>query len=151
MNSSALFRVYVSIALSVATPVSAQTQNVQPAPAQLGPTDFVLASVQVVTAIDRFDIGAVWDRSSAVMRQRVPKDQFIANAAQARAQLGSVRSRDWVFIQRVVVSQVGEQLPIGQYMTVRLRTVGQMATREEVISFHLDADGQWRLAGYAMQ
>ena len=151
MIHHAFLRACASVSLLLALPVAVEAQTAQQAPAVLGPTDFVMASMQVVATIDRFDMGSVWDRSSAVMRQRVPKDQFITTAAQARAQLGSIRSRDWTAVQRVQISQAGGQLPPGQYMTVRLRTVGQNATKEEVVSFHLDSDGQWRLAGYAMQ
>ena len=118
----------------------------------LGPSDFLNAALQVVAAVDQFDMGSVWDRSSQLMRSTTPKDRFVANTAQRRATLGAVRSRDWLGIARSVVTQAGGSLPQGQYITVRLATSGQNgSTMEEVISFHLDPDGQWRLAGYTLQ
>lgn len=147
----ACIRSFAAASLLIAFSTMASAQATPPSAAVLGPSDFVAASMQVVATIDKFDMGTVWDKSSAVMRQRVPKEQFIATAAQSRAQLGSVRTRDWTAVQRVLVTQAGGQLPPGQYMTVRLLTVGQNASKEEVVSFHLDSDGQWRLAGYALQ
>ena len=134
-------------------PALAQAQAVpQAQQASPGPSDFVNAALQVVTTIDRFDMAGAWDRASAVMKARVPKEQFVANTAQRRALLGAVRTRDWMMVSRVPITQPGGQLPPGQYMTVRLRTLGQNSTAmEEVVSFHLDPDGQWRLAGYALQ
>ena len=118
----------------------------------LGPTDFVNAALQVVAAVDRYEMGSVWDRASAVMKNSVARDAFVASTAQRRAALGAVRSRDWTTVARVVVTQAGGPLPPGQYLTVRLTSMGDSGRRmEEVISFHLDGDGQWRLAGYGLQ
>lgn len=152
MIVKALTRSIVIASLAITAPAFAQAGQPSQAPATLGPNDFVVASMQVVATIDRFDMATAWDRSSAVMKARVPKDQFITSTAQRRALLGTVRTRDWMMVSRVPVTQAGGALPPGQYMTVRLLTTGQNGTSmEEVVSFHLDPDGQWRLAGYALQ
>jgi hypothetical protein len=137
-------------------PVQAWAQTaINTAPAtrsDLGPTDFVNAALQVVAAVDRYEMGSVWDRASAVMKNSVARDDFVASTAQQRAALGAVRSRDWTNVARVLVAQAGGPLPPGQYLTVRLTSMGDNGRRmEEVISFHLDGDGQWRLAGYGLQ
>ena len=136
----------------VAAQAQAQAQQQRAAPAPRGPSDFVTASLQLVTAIDRFDIGSVWDKASSVMQARVPKPQFIADTAQQRARLGTIQTRDWLSVGRTLITKAngGAGLPPGQYLTVRLNSVGQNGRMDEVLSFHLDPDGQWRLAGYAL-
>ena len=137
-------------------PVAAQSKTAapqqapRPAAAPLGPTDFVNAAVQVVSQIDRFDIANVWDKASPIMQARVPKAQFIADTAQQRARLGTVQTRDWLSVGRTVVIKAGGSLPVGQYITVRLNSIGQNGRMDEILSFHLDSDRQWRLAGYAL-
>ena len=156
MMKKPLFCVAVlSGALAVsASPAVAQTKAPAPpqqaAAPQPGPTDFVKAADQIGTAIDRFDIGTVWDNASAVMQTRVPKAQFIASTAQQRAKLGAVQKRDWQSVGRSAVTKPGGSLPLGQYLTVRLNSVGQPGRLDEILSFHLDSDRQWRRAGYAL-
>lgn len=149
-------------AITVATPLPLVAQaQIQasapvPSPAQrsaatpLGPSDFVNAAMQLVSAIDRFDIASVWDKASPIMQARVPKAQFVADTAQQRARLGTVQTRDWLSVGRTLVSKAGGSLPVGQYLTVRLNSVGQNGRMDEILSFHLDDDRQWRLAGYAL-
>lgn len=142
-------------AAAVITPIGvfAQTGNagsVAPRP-QLGPTDFLNAALSVVAAVDRYEMADIWDKSSPIMKTSIPKDRFIASTAQNRAALGAVGGRDWSAIMRVVIAEKNGPLPPGRYMSVRFNTAGQNgATMEEVISFHLDADGLWKLAGYTI-
>ncbi len=136
--------------LAAQTKTAAQPQAQRPAATPLGPSDFVNAAMQLVSSIDRFDIATVWDKASPIMQSRVPKAQFIADTAQQRARLGTVQTRDWLSVGRLVVSKAGGSLPVGQYLTVRLNSAGQNGRMDEILSFHLDTDRQWRLAGYAL-
>jgi len=154
------FRLFGLLALAggeLAQPSAASAQAPPPsataARASLGPTDFLSAALQVVGAIDQYDMATIWDMSSQIMKTSIPKERFIANTAQKRASLGGVQSRDWNAIMKVVIAQKqGNPLPPGRYMSVRFTTVGRNGSAlEEIISFHLDQDGQWRLAGYTVQ
>lgn len=147
----------VSTGVWLAQPSAALAQGPSPsataARASLGPTDFLSAALQVVGSIDSYDMAAIWDTSSTIMKSSIPKERFIASTAQKRATLGGVQSREWNSIMKVVIAQKhGSPLPPGRYMSVRFTTVGRNGSAlEEIISFHLDQDGQWRLAGYTVQ
>lgn len=147
-----------AVALGLSGPASAQAPRSGPAgqaqaqAATLGPSSFLDAAQNVVNAIDRYEMATVWDVSSPIMKSSIPKDRFVANVAQRRAILGSVRTRDWTSIMRVPITKAGGPLPVGQYISIRFATTGQAGTAaEEVVSFSLDTDGQWRMAGYTIQ
>ncbi|WP_338445560.1 DUF4019 domain-containing protein [Pelagerythrobacter marensis] len=130
---------------------SAQAGSPAAAPAQLGPSDFLNAALHIVAAVDRYEMGEIWDKSSPIMKASIPRDRFVGNTAQQRAMLGAVSNREWRAIMRVVLDTGDGPLPPGRYMSVRFATAGQSGiTMEEVVSFHLDADGQWKLAGYTI-
>lgn len=139
-----------------AAPFPAWAQAPQPpvdssSSARLGPTEFLNAALGVVASIDRYEMGTIWDVSSPVMKASIPKDRFVSSTAQKRAALGGVVARDWTAIMRVVIDEKGGALPPGRYMSVRFRTSSRSGGAvEEVVSFHLDADGQWKLAGYSI-
>lgn len=149
LNSLAVFA-----AAAVLAPGGASAQAAKPGVAaqpQLGPTDFLNAALVVIAAVDRYEMADIWDKSSPIMKASIPKDRFIANTAQNRAVLGAVSGRDWSAIMRVVIAEKNGPLPPGRYMSVRFNTAGQKgATMEEVVSFHLDTDGLWKLAGYTI-
>nr|WP_282452728.1 DUF4019 domain-containing protein [Brevundimonas pishanensis] len=105
----------------------------------------------IVAAIDRYEMGTVWELASPVMKSSVPQDRFIANIAQRRALLGTIRNREWMSVMRVPVTDASGGLPPGQYVSVRFATTGNNAkVMEEVVSFRRDDDGQWRLVGYTL-
>lgn len=151
----------VLIVLALAASTSAQAQapaagpsanTSRPQPASPGPSGFLDAAQNVVNAIDRYEMGTVWDVASPIMKASITKDRFVSSIAQSRALLGSIRTRDWTSIMRVPITQAGGPLPVGQYISVRFATSGQNGrVAEEIISFNLDRDGQWRLAGYTIQ
>ncbi|AKM08173.1 DUF4019 domain-containing protein [Pelagerythrobacter marensis] len=121
-------------------------------PVQLGPSEFLNAALHIVAAVDRYEMGDIWDKSSPIMQASIARDRFVGNTAQQRAMLGAVSNREWRAIMRVVISPSDNgPLPPGRYMSIRFATAGQSGiTMEEVVSFHLDTDGQWKLAGYTI-
>ena len=115
------------------------------------PNAYIDAGLAIVAAIDRYEMGAVWQSASAIMKSSVPEDRFIGNIAQKRAQLGTIRSRDWTSVMKVPIAAPEGALPAGNYVSVRFATAGNNGkVMEEVISFRLDDDGQWRLVGYTL-
>lgn len=116
-----------------------------------GPNVYLDASMVIVAAIDRYEMGTVWELASPVMKSSVPQDRFIATIAQRRALLGTIRNREWMSVMRVPVTDASGGLPPGQYVSVRFATTGNNAkVMEEVVSFRRDDDGQWRLVGYTL-
>ena len=135
----------LSASTLVTTPAQAQTQSVQP------PNIYLQAALGIANAIDRYEMASVWDNASPVMKASTSQQNFIANAAQSRAQLGSIRSRDWLAVMRVPIQANEGNLPQGQYVSVRFTTTGSTGrVMEEVISFRLDSDNQWRMIGYTL-
>ena len=129
----------------VALPHAAQAQT------NNNPDAYVQAGLGIVSAIDRYEMGAVWDSASAIMKSSVPQDRFVANIAQRRAQLGTIRNREWMSVTKVPIATAEGALPAGQYVSVRFATAGNNGkVMEEVISFRFDDDGQWRLVGYTL-
>ena len=60
------------------------------------PNSYVDAGLAVASVIDRYEMAAVWQSASSAMKNSVPEERFIGNIAQKRAQLGTIRSRDWM-------------------------------------------------------
>jgi len=147
-----ILRFVIVFLLAILSSPGTAMQTTSPAPAaQLGPTDFLGAAQRVVAAVDRYEMGMIWDVSSPIMKASIARDLFISSTAQQRAMLGSITARDWTAIMRVIISQKSGPLPPGRYMSVRFRTTGQNGkSLEEVVSFHLDTDGQWKMAGYSI-
>lgn len=112
---------------------------------------YIDAGLSIVAAIDRYEMGAVWQAASATMKASIPEERFIANIAQKRAQLSTIRSRDWMSVMKVPITTAEGGLPAGEYVSVRFATSGNNGkVMEEVISFRFDEDGQWRLVGYTL-
>lgn len=128
-----------------------QPAQAMQAQAYLSPNQYHQAATGITTAIDRYEMARVWSSASPVMKASITEEQFISGTAQKRAQLGSIANRDWTSVMRVPISQQQGGLPAGQYVSVRFATTGTNGrTLEEVISFRLDDDNQWRLVGYAL-
>ena len=138
------------LALTTATLAPAMAGS-DVAHAQAMPNTYVEAGMIVVSAIDRYEMAGVWEAASPVMKGSVPQERFIANIAQKRALLGAIRSREWLSVMKLPVTAQNGGLPPGQYVSVRFATTGANGrTMEEVISFRLDDDAQWRLVGYSL-
>ena len=130
--------------LSMASPAQAQGHA-------NSPNAYIDAGLAVVSAIDRYEMGTVWQSASPAMKGSVPEERFISNIAQKRAQLGTIRSRDWMSVMKVPITVAEGGLPAGDYVSVRFATVGNNGkVMEEVISFRYDEDSQWRLVGYTL-
>jgi hypothetical protein len=155
VTPSLLPAVLIALAAGISVPAAAQSVRSDSTPISgpgISPSNFLDAAQNVVNAIDRYEMATVWDVSSPIMKASIARDAFVANIAQKRALLGSIRSRDWTAIMRVPIEQANGPLPAGRYVSVRFATMSQNGgTAEEVISFSLDRDGQWRLAGYTIQ
>jgi len=143
-------RFAAAISLTVMSSASA-ISSAASAQAALGPTNYLDAATAIATAIDRYEMAGVWSSASPVMKSSIPEDSFVASVAPRRALLGTIRSRDWVSVMRVPITEASGALPAGNYVSVRFATSGTNGrVMEEVISFRQDTDNQWRLVGYTL-
>ena len=110
------------------------------------------AARQAAQMVDQGQSPRLWDGASIVAKKAVGRDQFIQHVSQVRAQLGTVVSRGKGSISRVEYGQ-GAQVPAGLYVNVSFPTRFARADQiiRELVSFRLDEDKVWRLAGYHIQ
>ncbi len=147
-------QLFLAVALLFAAPAVAQTapNAGQPAPASPNPGQFADVAMQLARAIDANQAVQIWDSASPVMKQATPRDRFAATVKQRLALNGQIQGRDWYSISRATIAAGKPSVPAGEYLTVALAGVNKNgAVIRETISFILDADKVWRLAGYTVQ
>lgn len=109
------------------------------------------SSLQIARMIDSGQTGTVWDQASTVARQSSSRADFIKQITADRAALGTAGDRKLAAITRT--QSKGGQVPAGQYINVSYATrfsKGKQPVRE-LMSYHLDGDRVWRLAGYTLR
>ena len=138
-------RIFLALLLAlVAVPASAQTF--------LDPTQFVSLGIRISANVDKGFLGQVWDNSSPILKRISQRATFVTAMTQRRSTFGLVRSRDWVGISRMSVTNPKDGRPLGDYISVSYIAScnNPNGLHEQLLFFH-DRDGLWRLAGYQMQ
>jgi hypothetical protein len=110
-------------------------------------------SQTILRQIDARDASSVWESASPLMREGAKKNEFVARVESDRAGLGPVASRLWQTVARVsyVDGNVG-RIPPGDYININyLALDGNGQLLQELISFHLEDEKQWRMTGYVSQ
>lgn len=162
-----LFAVAQAAAQTPAKPATAPARAAAPAPAQapaqqaLTPeqkaqldkqnAEVTQAALKVLQMADANDGGKLWDGASVVARQAVSRAEFIKHLGDTHARLGAATQRGAPTITRVRYAQ-GAAVPAGLYVNVNFPTrfaKGSQPIRE-LVSFRLDEDNVWRLAGYSL-
>lgn len=118
------------------------------------PGSMVKASLQVIQLIDQGQAGDAWDGASPPVKAGLQRKDFIDAIAKVRGPLGPPKSRQWIDIlrQQVTPSGANAKVPPGIYISVVFATAFESGkTANEQVSFHLDDDKVWRLAGYALR
>ncbi|MBA2079283.1 DUF4019 domain-containing protein [Rhodanobacter sp. PCA2] len=150
-----------ALAQSAAAPAAAKPQTQAQAAPALTPeqqaqlreqnTKMEQAALQVALQVDQGKTGSVWDGASSVAKQAVQRDAFVKQVDADRKQAGNLVSRKFATITRS--ASQGGATPAGYYVNVSFAT--QFANRKqpirELISFHLDTDKVWRVAGYTLR
>lgn len=108
-------------------------------------------SLQIARMIDGGQAGAVWDQASSVAKQSSPRADFVQQITADRAKVGKVGERKLAAITRT--QSKGGKVPAGQYINVSYATQFSKGTKpvRELMSYHLDNDRVWRLAGYTLR
>ncbi|AIF48484.1 DUF4019 domain-containing protein [Dyella japonica] len=142
--------------VSVAAP--AQVASVRPpavraAQADLDPGHFVDAAFKALAAVESGQAGLVWDMASPVMKSATTRVAFIDSEAMHASANGQLATRQWFSINRNRIdgNSGDKHIPPGSYLTVLFvgsNKAGQ--TLQQNVTFALDSDGIWRLAGIVL-
>ncbi|MCF5965203.1 DUF4019 domain-containing protein, partial [Xanthomonas perforans] len=86
------------------------------------------------------------------VKTAVKRDAFVSQIGTERARLGAVVGRGQGSVTRVKYGP-GAQVPEGLYVNVSFPTRFAKAQQpvRELVSFRLDEDKTWRLAGYSLR
>ncbi|MDX3930351.1 MAG: DUF4019 domain-containing protein [Stenotrophomonas sp.] len=110
------------------------------------------AALQAVRLVDGGQAAQLWDGASSVARKAVARDAFAKQVAADRARLGALVGRGQPSISRVRFN-AGAAVPEGLYLNVTYPTRFEKSAQpvRELVSFRLDEDRVWRLAGYSVR
>lgn len=143
-----------------ATPAARPATTQQPAPA-LTPAqqaelakqnaEVIQAAQKVLQMVDGGQLAQLWDGASVVARRAVTRETFVSQITAVRKQLGAVSSRGQAAVTRVRYN-AGATVPEGLYVNVSFPTRFANAPQpvRELVTFRLDEDRVWRLAGYSL-
>lgn len=109
------------------------------------------ASLRIAQMVDQGQLGQVWDQSSSVTKQITKRAEFVQRVGADRAQLGALGERKLQAITRT--ESKGGKVPAGLYININYATRFAKTQKpvRELISFHLDSDKVWRVAGYTLR
>lgn len=110
------------------------------------------AAQQVVQLIDGNRIGEVWDLSTNVVKQMLPRESFVQQVSSDRARLGAPTERGQAVVTRTQFREGGE-VPAGLYINIAFPTrfANNAEPVRELVSFRLDEDQVWRVSGYSLR
>ncbi|MDR1075626.1 MAG: DUF4019 domain-containing protein [Xanthomonadaceae bacterium] len=110
------------------------------------------AAERVVQLVDQGRFAEIWAGVSPVAKAVTQEAEFARQVGQDRERLGAVESRRQANINRVMYREGGE-VPAGHYITVVYAAKFANAAQpiQELVSFHLDPDEVWRVAGYSVR
>ena len=114
--------------------------------------DMTQAALRVMQLVDANRTGEVWDGASVVMKQAVPKDEFVKQVTIDRNRMGAASGRTNPAVSRTQ-GQQGSPVPPGLYINVQTATkfANQSQAVRELVSFRLDEDKVWRVSGYTLR
>lgn len=113
--------------------------------AQQKPEDLAQKSAAFLALIDSGKYAESWEKTSQLFKSKVTKDQWVDAMNQVRAPLGAVQSRK--LSSANYDKKPGP--PEAEYVVLKYDTsFAQLPAAVETVSFTLDKDHKWRLAGY---
>jgi hypothetical protein len=136
-------------------PQAAQQQRLTPEQqAQVARQDAEMskAAAQVVGMVDQNKTAEVWAGISPVAKGATSQAEFVEQIALDRKKVGAVAERKQVAVTRAVYP-AGAEVPAGNYVNVVYATKFANSPQpvRELVSFHLDDDQTWRVAGYSLR
>ncbi|HYG05837.1 MAG TPA: DUF4019 domain-containing protein [Stenotrophomonas sp.] len=145
----------------VTRPAAPPTGSPQPAQPALTPAqqaqlakqnaEMIQAAQKVLQMVDSGQLTQLWDGASVVAKRAVTRDNFATQIAAQRKRLGALAGRGTAAVTRVRYN-AGAAVPAGLYVNVSFpsRFANAPQPVRELVSFRLDEDQVWRLAGYSL-
>jgi len=114
--------------------------------------EMTAAALRAAQLVDGGRTGEVWDGASAVARRAVTRPAFISQVQADRTRLGALVGRGQPSVTRVRYG-AGAAVPEGLYVSVSFPTRFASSPQpvRELVSFRLDEDQVWRVAGYSLR
>ena len=133
---------WVLAAIALGAPVSSVAQDARATSVQRVARDWL-------ALIDRGDYAASWKAAGAKFKLAVTSERWSAAAKSVRGPLGAVVQRS---MYNTSFTKAFPGAPEGDYALVVFRTAFQNKTGgDETITLEHEADGQWRVVGYAVR
>ncbi|KRG45934.1 hypothetical protein ARC20_06910 [Stenotrophomonas panacihumi] len=113
--------------------------------------EMIQAAQKVLQMVDAGQLPQLWDGASVVAKRAVTRENFANQIGAQRKRLGAVAGRGQAAVTRVRYN-AGASVPEGLYVNVSFPTRFANAPQpvRELVSFRLDEDKVWRLAGYSL-
>ncbi len=110
------------------------------------------AALQVAQLVDTNRAAEAWKGASAVAKKSVTEQAFVSQLSADRKRLGALAARGQPVVTRVKYA-AGATVPEGLYINVSFPTrfANSAQPVRELVSFRLDEDRVWRLAGYSVR
>jgi len=124
----------------------------QQAQVQKQDAEMAAAGLKVAQLVDTQRAAEAWKGASAIARRSVTEQAFVAQLDADRKRLGALQSRGQPVVTRVKYAS-GATVPEGLYINVSFPTrfANSAQPVRELVSFRLDEDRVWRLAGYSVR
>jgi len=135
-----------------AAPARPALTTQQQAQVQKQDAEMAAAGLKVAQLVDTQRAAEAWKGASAIARRSVTEQAFVAQLDADRKRLGALQSRGQPVITRVKYAP-GATVPEGLYINVSFPTrfANSAQPVRELVSFRLDEDRVWRLAGYSVR
>jgi hypothetical protein len=135
-----------------AAPARPALSPAQQAQLQKQDAEMSAAGLQVAQLVDNNRAAEAWKGASAVARKSVTEQAFVSQLGNDRKRLGALTSRGQPVVTRVKYGP-GATVPEGLYINVSFPTrfANSAQPVRELVSFRLDEDRVWRLAGYSVR
>lgn len=132
-----------------ATPVLSEAQKAQVARQN---AEVAAAARRVVDMVDAQRSAEIWSGASVVARNAVTREAFVSQLKADRDRLGALQSRGEPSVSYVRHGK-GGAVPEGLYASVTYPTrfANNVQPVRELVSFRLDEDNVWRVAGYSLR
>jgi len=139
-------------AAPVAAPARPALTPAQQAQVHKQDAELTAAALQVAQLVDSNRAAEAWKGASAVARRTVTEQAFVAQLGTDRKRLGALAARGQPVVTRVKYAP-GATVPEGLYINVSFPTrfANSAQPVRELVSFRLDEDRVWRLAGYSVR
>lgn len=115
------------------------------------PSTMLTAGIKVLQLIDQGLASELWPHVSSIVKTKITPENFAKGIYSLRRPLGNVLQRQWLNISQHQSLANDVDIPAGLYVDVTFLTSfeGRSAI-EEHVTFVLDSDNVWRIAGYVI-